>query len=370
VATFGVGFITRPLGGVLFGAYADRYGRKPAMTLTIVLMAVACAAIGLLPTYDSIGIAAPILLVFSRLLQGCAAGGVMGAATNYLLEAAPRERRSFFGSWQAASQSLAQIVIGLVGFGVGVSLAPASLQSWGWRVPFLIGLSVLPVGLYIRANLDETFDPPKAHHSMSAVVADLLAHHKATLVLCILMISGATITQYFVGYMPTYALAVLHLPPSVALSAAMIYGVCGSVGAVVGGIAADRYFNRYVVIIAPRLLLIVALWPVLLTMNAHPSMAVFYAGIGLFQALQGLSLGVLIILIPACFPLAVRTTGLSVAYTVGVAIFGGTAQVVFTWLIGSTGSPMSPAYYLIAINLVTVAAAVALRQAERTYRDA
>ncbi len=368
VATFGVGFFTRPLGGLVIGAYADRYGRKPALTLTITLMALSCGAIGVLPTYATIGIAAPILLVLARMVQGFSTGGEMGPATTYLLETAPRARRSFFGSWQASSQSMSALTAGVVGVTLGSLLSPASLQGWGWRIPFLLGLAILPVGLYIRAGLNETLDFGQAHHSMRGVLADLLARHKGTLLLVILVISGGTITQYFFNYMPTYGLTVLHLPPSAALAASFAYGVTGSIAAVAGGLVADR-FNRWAVMILPRLLLIALVWPVLLLMNAYPSPAVFLGIVGAFMTLHSFSLGVTIVLIPACFPPGIRTTGLSVGYALGVAIFGGTAQVVFTWLIGTTGNPMSPAWYLIAANLVTVAATWAMRGREHTYRE-
>jgi predicted MFS family arabinose efflux permease len=368
VATFGVGFFTRPLGGLVIGAYADRYGRKPALTLTITIMALSCGAIGVLPTYATIGIAAPILLVLARMLQGFSTGGEMGPATTYLLETAPRARRSFFGSWQASSQSMSALAAGVVGVTLGSLLSPASLQGWGWRIPFLLGLAILPVGLYIRAGLNETLDFGQAHHSMGGVLSDMLARHKGTVLLAILVISGGTITQYFFNYMPTYGLTVLHLPPAAALAASFAYGVTGSIAAVAGGLVADR-FNRWGVMILPRLLLIALVWPVLLMMNAYPSPAVFLGIVGAFMTLHSFSLGVTIVMIPACFPAAIRTTGLSVGYAFGVAIFGGTAQVVFTWLIGSTGNPMSPAFYLIAANLVTVAATWAMRGRERIYRE-
>lgn len=156
VATFGVGFVARPLGGILIGAYADRYGRKPAMTLTIWLMALGTGMIGLLPTYDQIGLLAPVLLVFARLLQGFSTGGEMGPATTYLLESAPSHRKGFFGSWQLASQNLGSLFSALVGLGLAFLITPGANDSWGWRVPFLLGILIAPVGYFIRRNLDET----------------------------------------------------------------------------------------------------------------------------------------------------------------------------------------------------------------------
>src|SRR6201992_208178 len=210
VATFGVGFVARPLGGILIGAYADRFGRRPAMALTIWLMAVGSGMIGLLPTYAQIGVLAPILLVFARLLQGFSTGGEMGPATTYLLETAPPHRRFFFGSWQLASQNIGSVISGLVGFFLALLTPPSATDNWGWRVPFLLGILIAPVGYYIRRNLDETMDAEAAHDSMGGVLSDVLANHWQKILLCILLISGATISQYFFLYTTTYAINTLH----------------------------------------------------------------------------------------------------------------------------------------------------------------
>src|SRR6516165_884000 len=166
VATFGVGFVARPLGAIVIGAYADRFGRKPAMTLTIWLMAIGSGMIGLLPTYAQVGVLAPVLLVFARLLQGFSTGGEMGPATTYLLESAPLHRKCFFGSWQLASQNMGSIFSGLVGLLLSLLITPEATDSWGWRVPFLLGILIAPVGYYIRSNLDETMNAEEAHGSM------------------------------------------------------------------------------------------------------------------------------------------------------------------------------------------------------------
>ncbi len=158
VATFGVGFVSRPLGGFFLGAYADRRGRKPAMTLTIALMALGTAIIGLLPSYAQIGIAAPILLVCARLVQGFSTGGELGASSIFLIESAPMGRKALTGSWQVASQGVAAIAVGLTGFLLARALSSEALDNWGWRIPFLLGIVIAPVGAYIRNRLHETLD--------------------------------------------------------------------------------------------------------------------------------------------------------------------------------------------------------------------
>lgn len=209
VTTFGIGFVARPLGGILIGAYADRFGRKPAMTLTIWLMALGSGMIGLLPSYATIEIMAPVLLVVARLIQGFSAGGEMGPATTYLLESAPQGRQCFFGKWQFASQNMGIILSGLVGVILALSMSDQVTDEWGWRIPFLLGILIAPIGFYIRRNLDETLNSDEAHGSMSAVLSDVLRRYWAKVVLCVLVISGATITQYFFIYTTTYALTTL-----------------------------------------------------------------------------------------------------------------------------------------------------------------
>ena len=150
VAIFGVGFVTRPIGGVFIGAYADQAGRKPAMILTIALMAVGMLMLALTPGYDTIGVAAPILVVLGRLIQGFALGGEVGPSTAYLIESAPAGKRGFYASWQLASQGIAILAAGTIGLILSLILSSAQMQLWGWRIPFLLGLLIIPVGLYIR----------------------------------------------------------------------------------------------------------------------------------------------------------------------------------------------------------------------------
>ena len=161
-ATFGAGFIARPLGGALIGAYGDRAGRRPAMTLSISLMAIGSGMIAATPGYAAIGAWAPILLILARLLQGFAVGGEVGPATMFLLEAAPANRRMFFSSWQFASQNLGALASGLIGFLLALALSKSSFNDWGWRVPFAIGVLIAPVGAYIRSRLVETLTVPRA----------------------------------------------------------------------------------------------------------------------------------------------------------------------------------------------------------------
>lgn len=367
VATFGVGFVARPLGAIVIGAYADHHGRKPAMTLTIWMMALGSGMIGLLPTYAQIGVLAPILLVFARLLQGFSTGGEMGPATTYLLESAPASRIGFFGSWQLASQSLGTIISGLVGLLLALLITPGATDSWGWRIPFLLGILIAPVGYYIRRNLDETIDAAEAHDSMGKVISDVVSNHWQKILLCILLISGATITQYFFLYTATYAINTLHYSSGWSMAANLAAGISGLVFSLVGGLLADRFGVKTIALV-PRFIVTLLLYPALQLVVSFGSpimLVVVAAGLMSLHAMSGAA-G--IVLIPMIFPSAVRTSGLAIAYALGVTIFGGTAQIVFTWIIGSTGDKLSWIWYIIAMSVISLIATLAIRVPETLQR--
>jgi MFS family permease len=367
VATFGVGFVARPLGGILIGAYADRFGRRPAMTLTIWLMAVGSGMIGLLPTYAEIGVLAPILLVLARLLQGFSTGGEMGPATTYLLETAPAHRRFFFGSWQLASQNIGSVISGLVGLLLALLITPSATDSWGWRVPFLLGILIAPVGYYIRRNLDETMNAEEAHDSIGKVLSDVLLSHWQNILLCILVISGATITQYFFIYTATYAFNTLHYSQGWSMAGNLATGASGVVFSLVGGVLADKFGAKRVALF-PRLVLAALLYPVLQLVVSSGSPPVLVICMAALMAIHASCSSAAIALIPLIFPTAVRTSGLSIAYALGVTIFGGTAQIVFTWVISATGDKLSWVWYIVFMSVVSFLATAALRVPETLNR--
>ena len=232
-ATFGVGFIARPIGGAVLGAYGDRAGRRPAMTLSIALMAIGSGMIALTPGYATIGVFAPILLIAARLMQGFSVGGEVGPATMFILEAAPADRRMLFASWQLASQNLGSLASGGIGVLLALALSKASYMEWGWRVPFAIGVLIAPVGVYIRSRLPETLvkSPKRKASGAAGVLSTVLRSNWTRLLLGLGLISGATITQYFLLTMTPYAIRTLHLPPSTAMLGTMTLGVIGCLGA-------------------------------------------------------------------------------------------------------------------------------------------
>jgi MFS family permease len=364
-ATFGVGFVARPLGGALIGAYGDRAGRRPAMTLSIGLMAIGSAVIAATPGYAAIGVSAPILLILARLLQGFAVGGEVGPATMFLLEAAPANRRMFFGSWQFASQNLGALASGLIGLLLALALSKSSFNDWGWRVPFAIGVLIAPVGAYIRSRLDETLDSSARQQSRTTktILSEVVRSNWPGVVLSLAIICGGTVTQYFLLTLTPYAIRTLHLPDSIAMLGAVTLGITGCIGALAGGLLADRWGIRTIAI-APRIVLMLVLFPAMKLLIASPSAMTLILAISILSLLQAMSAGVGVMVIPLIFPRSVRATALALTYSLGVAVFGGTATYVVTWLVGATGDPLASTYYVMAANVALLAAFLAVRNAD------
>ncbi|MBW9105642.1 MFS transporter [Paraburkholderia phenoliruptrix] len=359
LGTFGVSFFMRPLGAVVIGAYADRAGRKAALTLSILLMMGGTFIIAVLPTYQSIGLAAPVILVLARLMQGFSAGGEFGSATAFLAEHVPG-RRGFFASWQVASQGLTTLLA--AGFGVLLTggLTPDQMASWGWRVPFFFGLLIGPVAWYIRTKLDET---PEflAAETTTTPLRDTFSSQKLRLVIAIGTVVLGTVSTYLVLFMPTFGVKQLGLAPSVAFSAIALTGLIQMVFAPLVGHLSDRHGRTTIMLIA-GLLLLVLIYPAFVYLVAHPTFGTLIAlqvvlgflMTGYFAALPGL--------LSEMFPVQTRTTGMSLAYNIAVTVFGGFGPFIIAWLISFTGSKAAPSYYLIFAALLSVAALVAARR--------
>ncbi|MGI4815282.1 MAG: MFS transporter [Janthinobacterium lividum] len=361
VATFGIGFVVRPLGGIVVGNYADRAGRKAAMTLTIALMAAGTALIGLTPTYAQIGIFAPLMIVLGRLLQGFSAGGEIGASTTLLMESGALKTCGFYVSWQLASQGAAALVGALSGFLLSHYLAPDDLASWGWRVPFLVGLLIGPVGLYIRRTLHETH---RAAPGDGSAFREVMHSYRRQLLIGILMIVGGTASMYIVVfYMPTYLIRVLHMPPTTAFLSGCVAGAILLIGSPLAGLLSDHLPRRKPLVVFSTLLGALLIYPAFWLLNHTAQLGIALVVIGALVACLSLGSGSSFLLLMEGFPKPVRATGLSVIYSVGVSIFGGFAQFIVTWLISTTGNPMSPAWYMIGCSVVSLAALSVLREA-------
>ncbi len=286
VATLGLGFVTRPLGAFYLGMYADRFGRKRVLTLTMWLMGGATAAIALLPSYDQIGVTAQICLVAARLVQGFASGGEVGSAALLMMEAAPLERRGIAMSWQVTSHSLSYIASGIVGSLLAWLLTREQMFEWGWRVPFGLGLLIVPAGIYIRTNIDETLDTRRAARSQGELVMGLLNRRQLPMILLtVIFIGGVAVNQYLFTYMTTFALVTLKLPPSIAMLAPICIGIFGAVAGILGGLCADR-FGPLAINVLPRILLIVLAFPALSVIVAAGTGWVFLTAISVLTVLH------------------------------------------------------------------------------------
>jgi MFS family permease len=361
LATFGVGFFTRPLGAAWIGAYADRVGRRPALTLTIILMSVGTLGLVLTPSYALIGPAAPVILVTARLLQGLALGGEVGASTAVLFEGAPSGKKGLFVSWQFASQGVAILSAGLVGFGLSTVLSKQQLGDWGWRVPFALGLTIIPVGIYIRRRLPETLEAPGSRGS-AAVLGVLWGQHRKSMVLAVLTIMCTTISTYVTNYMTTYALTALGMPASKAIIATIANGTFIAIGALWGGRLTDRFgYGR--LMIFPRLALMLAVYPAFMILVSFRTAGVLVVVTSVLTLLGTLTQPALLTALSDVFPNHVRGSGLAISYALSVGLFGGTTQFIVAWLIGTTGDPLSPAYYVILTSIVGVWAMFTLTKA-------
>jgi len=370
VATFGVGFIMRPVGALVLGTLADRRGRKLALSLTILLMALGTAMIGLAPTYATAGAWAPAIIVLARLIQGFSAGGEIGGATAFLVEHAPPARRGLYASWQQASQAGALLLGSLTGALLTGLLPAADIEAWGWRVPFLLGLLIAPVGLFIRFRVSET-DSFKAilreraarpEASFSPLRDTLGKHRSAVFVGFGITIAWTVCTYFFLVTMPTYAVRQLGVPQSASFLANSVGLVLIVILAPVFGAWSDKVGRRPIMLAAACGILL-SCWPLLFWLTHQPSVVNLVLAQIVFAVLIAGFSGPAPAAMAELYPPAMRSTGLSIAYNLAVTIFGGFAPFITTWLIVQTGSSLAPAWYVMlaaAISLTTLTASSGL----------
>jgi len=349
--TFGVTFVVRPLGAVVLGAYADRHGRKNAIQLSIVLMTVASAAIAFLPDYRSIGILAPAILVLARMAQGFAVGGEFGGATAFLAET-DATRRGYLASWQFASQGVAAMLATGFGFAITRTLSNEQIIAWGWRLPFLFGLLIAPVGYYIRRRLQETIDVEAARASASPI-ASLLGMQKRQLMTATGLIVLGTVATYTIVFMPTFAARELGLTASNSFAAALLTASLQVIVVPFVGRWSDRW-GRLPIASGAALALGLLAWPLFAWLAGAPSIEKLLTVQITLGILTALNVGALPALMAELFPVRMRASGLSISYSVAVAIFGGFAPFIDVWLIQTTGSAVAPSYYLIVAAVISL----------------
>ena len=342
LATFGAGFFTRPLGGLIIGSMGDRMGRKPAMLFSFTLMGIGILGLALTPSYAQIGIAAPILFIIFRLLQGFALGGEVGPSTAFLIEAAPPLRRGFYGALASATQDGGVLVAGTVGTVLASLLSPDQLNDWGWRVVFLLGAAIVPFGLIARNSLVETLrhepvEPQQSHLGPYVQIA----------ILGLMMILTGTVCNYAIEYTTTYANHTLHMNVTVAFGATVVIGLFSVGFDLISGWWTDR-FGRKPTMILPYAALLLFVLPAFYLVSLFRDATTLYAVTAVMSALQCWGGGPTLTTITETLPRHARSGGVGLIYAAAVAIFGGTTQFTITWIIAKTGDPLAPAYYMMA----------------------
>jgi MFS transporter, MHS family, proline/betaine transporter len=357
--TFGLSFLVRPIGGVVLGAYADRHGRKASLMVSIVMMTIGTSVIAFMPAYETIGILAPIAVLTARLVQGFSAGGEFGSSTAFLVEHRPH-RRGFVASWQFASQGLSNLLASAFGVGLTSWMTPAEMQSWAWRIPFLFGILVGPIGIYIRNHLEDATAPPAA--KQDSPVRQVLLHQKLRVVLGIGALAISTAINYLIVYMPTYVVKTLNLPPIVGFTATFVGGFVVTFLTPVAGMISDK-IGRTTHMIAVNLLLLLSIYPAFLLITRHPTPTVIVAAVFWLSTLKSLYYGPLAALMSELLPAATRATGLGLGYNIGVTLFGGMGPVIMTWLgtIALIGD-LAPGYYLTLVGMVSLSALITIRR--------
>ncbi len=358
LGTFGVGFVTRPVGAWVIGRMGDRMGRKPAMVFSIALTGVAITGLALTPSHASIGVAAPMLVIFFRLLQGFALGGEVGPTTAFLLEAAPPEKRGFYASFQLWSQHLSVLVSGLVGFGLANTLNEKQLQDFGWRIAFLVGVAIVPLGLVMRRSLPETFHT--ASESNTSEPASLRPHIGVAM-LGVMLLASTTIGNYIGNYMTTYAISTLHMRVNVAFAATIVVGLSGVTFDLVSGTLSDR-IGRKRMMLVPGAILLVSILPAFYLLLHYRTAAALIVATALLSSLATLSAGPSVIWLTESLPASIRSSGVAVVYAISITTFGGTTQYVVTWLIKITGSSLAPAWYWTGAAIVGLIAMSVVRE--------
>ena len=358
--TFGLGFVTRPIGALVIGAVADKVGRRPAMLLTFTLMGLAIVGLASTPSYASIGIWAPLLAVMFRLIQGFALGGELGPVMAFLIEAAPPDRRGFVGSWQSASQSVASLVGGAVGALLAWKLSQHFVEANGWRIAFWLGALVLPFGFLIRRTLPETLHHREAPSSAHPDGTGFLAHLPVML-LGVGVIMCFTTSTYVRLNMTNYAKNALHMSAGAAYGANVVNGAAGIVFTLLGGWLSDR-FGRKPAMIIPLAAFLLAVYPAFWLIVRNHDAATLWIATGVISAFSSMSTGAALIWLGEAMRKEIRGIGVGAVYAITVATFGGTTQALITWLIHTTGNPLSPAFYLMLTTLIGLGAMFAMTE--------
>ena len=365
LATFGAGFLMRPLGALVLGAYIDRHGRRKGLLLTLGLMSLGVLLIAFVPGYATLGVLAPLLVLLGRLLQGFSAGAELGGVSVYLSEIATPGHRGFYVAWQSASQQVAVVFAGALGVALHAWLAPAQMDAWGWRIPFFIGCLIVPVIFLIRRSMEESPEfAARTERPDGRAVLRSLRQNTGVVLAGVGMVIMTTVSFYLItAYMPTYGRDALQLSDLDSLLVTCCIGLSNFVWLPVFGALSDRVGRRPLLVAASLATLLTA-WPLLHWLVASPSFVRLLIAGEWLSLLYGAYNGAMVVALTEVMPASVRTTGFSLAYSLATATMGGFTPAVSTWLIHATGSKAAPALWLsLAALLGLVATLVLFRRA-------
>jgi MFS family permease len=360
--TFGAGFLMRPLGAIVLGAYADKHGRRAGLVLTLSLMSVGILSIACVPGYASIGLIAPLLVLTGRLLQGFSAGMELGGVSVYLSEIATPGRKGFYVSWQSASQQAAVVFAALLGVLLNASLSPSSMNRWGWRVPLLVGCAIIPFLFRLRNSLQETDEfLSRRRHPTTSDILRSLAMNARLVAIGTMMVTMTTVSFYMItAYTPTFGSTVLKLASIDSLMVTLCVGVSNLIWLPVMGALSDRV-GRRPLLIACTLLMLASAYPAMRWLVASPSFSKLLTVELWFSFVYGSYNGAMVVFLTEIMPVDFRTAGFSLAYSLAAGIFGGFTPAVSTYLIQLTGNRAFPGVWLSVAAASGLAAAMIAR---------
>lgn len=365
LGTFAAGFVSRPIGAWWIGGLADRRGRKPALMISLWLMGLGIAALALTPGCVTIGVAAPLIAILARLVQGFALGAEIGPSTALLVEAAGEDRRGLVASLQRVTQLGAGGIGALVGLLVSLSMSEAAQAAWGWRIALGAGLVILPYAAWVRGRLPEA-RPARTE----AVASEAALTPWRLLFLGFVIFSAGSTSSYVLGYLTTFAQASLHMGKPLALAGQVIAYLGGVVGGLSAGYLSDRVGRRPLLIVS-AVAMLVGLWPGFAWLIAAPQAGPYLTVALLMGVANGLT-SVGVVAVAESLDPARRARSFATCYTAALILFGGTAQAVVTWLIAVTGQKLAIAWYVMAVMvpglwamlLLPESAPARMRQAE------
>lgn len=347
-ATFGAGFLVRPIGAIVLGSYIDRVGRRKGLTVTLGIMAIGTISIAAVPSYATIGIIAPILVVLGRLIQGFSAGVELGGVSVYLSEIAPPDQKGFYVGWQASSLQVATMAAAGLGYLLNTLLTPDVIHAWAWRIPFFIGCLIVPLIFVLRRSLEETeaFLARKRPPTFSEITRSLVTNYRL-IIIGMMLVVMTTVTFYLVAvYTPTFGRTVLGLSAADSLLATFCVGLLSFFCVPAMGALSDR-IGRRPLLLATTGLAIVTAYPLLSWLVSNVSFGNLLMTELWFAFLYAAYNGAAMVTLTEIMPPEARTVGFSFAFSLAVAIFGGFTPLISTWLIHATGDKASPAYWLI-----------------------